>query len=151
MARSIGWNARIELVYASGFVRSLQDSVQCGTLDNTRDDETDRDIYGYTDFSECYETSNRFTCLFVRHRCLLLVFLACTGCERIVANALPSYSTFHQKIGLKAEDYFDDPKVIKLCHAIEANDLDKMDQLIADGVDVNAKGKDNVTLVLGLL
>ena len=57
-------------------------------------------------------------------------------------------STFHQKFGWKAEDYFTDPKVIALCHAIEANDLAGIDREIAAGANVNAKGKDNMTPLL---
>ncbi|MGL6193449.1 MAG: ankyrin repeat domain-containing protein [Thermoguttaceae bacterium] len=54
----------------------------------------------------------------------------------------------YQKFGWKAEDYFDDPKVIALCKAIEAKDIAKIDKLVADGADVNAKGKGNMTPLL---
>src|SRR5262249_43090774 len=47
-----------------------------------------------------------------------------------------------------AEEYFDDPQVIALCHAIEANDLAEIDRLIAAGANVNAKGKGNMTPLL---
>ncbi|MCL4854134.1 MAG: hypothetical protein KJZ78_22470 [Bryobacteraceae bacterium] len=57
-------------------------------------------------------------------------------------------STWHQKCGWKAEDYFDDPQVVALCRAIEANDLDEIDRLITAGVNVNAKGKGNMTPLL---
>ncbi len=57
-------------------------------------------------------------------------------------------STWHQKFGWKAENYFTDPKAIALCHAIEADDLAEMDRLISTGADVNAKGKDGMTLLL---
>ena len=36
--------------------------------------------------------------------------------------------TWHEKFGWKAEDYFDDPKVVALCHAIESNDLKEIDR-----------------------
>ena len=74
---------------------------------------------------------------------VLLAFLAAIiGCgER----------TFHEKAGWKAEDYFDDPQVIALCKAIEANDLEEMKQLIDAGADVNAKGKGNMTPLLWAL
>jgi hypothetical protein len=53
--------------------------------------------------------------------------------------------SFHQKFGWKAEKFFEDPKVIALCNAIEANDLYQMERLIAEGADVNATGKGNMT------
>src|SRR5262249_17216644 len=39
-------------------------------------------------------------------------------------------SHWHQRVGWKAEDYFEDEKVISLCHAIEESDVAKMEQLI---------------------
>jgi len=66
---------------------------------------------------------------------LFLFALLVTGCHR------SWYSEHHWK----AEKFFDDPKVIALCKAIEAKDLKEIDHLIADGADVNAKGKDNMT------
>jgi ankyrin repeat protein len=48
----------------------------------------------------------------------------------------------------QAEEFFDDPKVIELCKAIQVNNLTKVDQLIASGVNVNAKGKGNMTPLL---
>lgn len=40
----------------------------------------------------------------------------------------------------KPENFFDDPKVIKLCDAIFDGDVEEMERLIQDGADVNAKG-----------
>ena len=54
-------------------------------------------------------------------------------------------SRWHNRVGWKAENFFEDPKVIELCQAIEANDLEQMQKLIDDGVDVNARGEDNMT------
>ncbi len=65
---------------------------------------------------------------------------ASTGCDAQVSE-----KTLHQKLGWKAEDFFADPKVIELCRAIEKDDLKEIEALIAGGVDVNAKGKDNMT------
>jgi len=48
----------------------------------------------------------------------------------------------------KAKEFFDDPKVIALCQAIQAKNISKIDKLVADGVDVNAKGKGNMTPLL---
>jgi hypothetical protein len=67
------------------------------------------------------------------------------GCADISKSA---GSTWHQNCGWKAEDYFDDPQVIALCRAIEANDLAQIDWLIAAGVDVNAQGKGKMTPLL---
>lgn len=75
---------------------------------------------------------------------LAFALLAFTGCGRW----MPSAWTFHQRCGWKAEDYFTDPKVIALCHAIEANDLLEMERLVAAGADVNARGKGNMTPLL---
>ena len=51
----------------------------------------------------------------------------------------------HERVGWKAEDFFTDPKVIALCKAIEAKDLAKIDELVAQGADVNARGRANMT------
>jgi len=51
----------------------------------------------------------------------------------------------HARIGWEAEDYFADPQVIALCDAIEDDDLAEIDRLVAERVDVNARGKGNMT------
>lgn len=66
------------------------------------------------------------------------------GVRTSVLSMLPS-ATFHQKFNLRAVDYFNDPQVVKLCEAIEDNDLDEMKRLIATGIDVNTVGKSGVT------
>ena len=53
-----------------------------------------------------------------------------------------------QRCGWKAEDYFNDPKVVALCHAIEVSDLHEMDRLVKAGADVNAQGKGKMTPLL---
>ena len=50
-------------------------------------------------------------------------------------------SRFHRKVGWVAENYFSDPDVIQLCHAIEEDDLQRIRKLIDEGVNVNALGK----------
>jgi uncharacterized protein len=75
--------------------------------------------------------------------CLMLLALA--GCGQV---SRLTGSTFHQKVGWKAKDYFDDPKAIALCHAIEADDLAEIDRLVAAGANVNTRGKDNMTPLL---
>ena len=48
----------------------------------------------------------------------------------------------------KAENYFSDPKIIELCRAIEKQDVEEMQRIIDSGADVNAKGKDNMPILL---
>ena len=48
----------------------------------------------------------------------------------------------------KAENYFSDPKTIELCRAIEKQDVEEMQRIIDSGADVNAKGKDNMPILL---
>jgi len=57
-------------------------------------------------------------------------------------------SRWHRMVKWSAEDYFDDPKTVKFCHAIERNDVDAMNRLIAAGANVNALGKEGMTLLL---
>ncbi len=65
------------------------------------------------------------------------------------AAILPKLSIgWHAHVGWRAQDYFEDPKVIELCKAIEANDLAKMRAVIASGADVKAIGKDGMTPLL---
>ncbi len=67
----------------------------------------------------------------------------------ISVSCMQTTKTFHDKVGMVASDYFEDRGVVKLCHAIQANDLDEIHRLVKEeGVDVNAKGKDNVTPLL---
>jgi uncharacterized protein len=75
----------------------------------------------------------------------LILICGCSEVLHVSAKAVGIERTFHQKMGLKAESYFTDPKVIELCKAIEVNDLAQMDKLIAEGVNVNARGEGNVT------
>jgi ankyrin repeat protein len=57
-------------------------------------------------------------------------------------------SRWYAKVGWRAEDYFDDPKVVALCHAIEENDVAEMERQISKGANVNAVGKDGMTPLL---
>ncbi|MBC8290762.1 MAG: hypothetical protein H8E37_10645 [Planctomycetes bacterium] len=56
--------------------------------------------------------------------------------------------TFHSRIGWEASEYFKDPEVVALCEAIESDNLEEIDRLVASGADVNAKGKDGMTPLL---
>lgn len=73
------------------------------------------------------------------------MILCIAGCG---ALSLMPGTTIHQRCGWKAEDYFTDPKVIALCHAIEASNLAEMDRLVKAGEDVNAQGKGKMTPLL---
>jgi ankyrin repeat protein len=57
-------------------------------------------------------------------------------------------SRWHRRMGWKASNYFTDRGVIELCEAIERDDLESMDRLIAVGVDVDARGKEGMTPLL---
>ena len=48
------------------------------------------------------------------------------------------------------ENLFSDQKVIKLCYALKAGDLNKADELLKEGVDINTVGKDGMTPFLWL-
>ncbi len=52
------------------------------------------------------------------------------------------------RLGWKAEEYFEDPKVVDLCHAIEDDDLEEIERLIKAGANVNAQGRLNMTPLL---
>ncbi len=67
------------------------------------------------------------------------------GCADAADAAEPF---FHKKYGWQAEKFFDDPQVVALCKAIEANDLEEIDRLVAAGADANALGKGNMTPLL---
>jgi len=92
---------------------------------------------------------------------LLSVTVTLLGCNRDDANVLRTVFgvissnlaesfvvSWDEKHQWKAEDYFDDPNVVALCKAIEVKDLRTIDRLIADGADVNARGKGNMTPLL---
>ena len=101
-------------------------------------------------------TSQGFEALYARRRWAAIV-VACVpvfGCSD-PARGLPlrpaaaaSGQSWHDKHGWKAADFFADPQVVALCEAIQANDLERMRQLIAAGADVNALGKGNMTPLL---
>jgi len=66
-------------------------------------------------------------------------FAALSGCRS---------ETSYYKPNWKAEDYFDDPKEIAMCQAIDRSDIAEIDKLIAEGVNVNKKGKGGMTFLL---
>src|SRR5262249_33885263 len=75
----------------------------------------------------------------------LLALFAYSGC---VGDLHTAGTSWHQKCGWKASDYFDDPKVVALCDAIETNDLPRMSQLVAAGANINSLGRANMTPLL---
>lgn len=86
-------------------------------------------------------------------RCSMLaiaIVLLVGGCAELVqvGDSQPDKRSWHSKAGWTAENYFSDPQVIALCEAIEADDLEEIDRLVAAGADVNAKGKGNMTPLL---
>jgi ankyrin repeat protein len=76
---------------------------------------------------------------------LVVLLVAQLGCAEVTYKMQPNW---HEKFTWNAEDYFDDPRVIALCHAIEANNLAEINHLVAAGADVNAKGRGNMTPLL---
>ena len=68
---------------------------------------------------------------------LVVCFLS-TGCR----------PTTHEQLGWRAEDFFDDPRVIALCEAILADDLPAMQKAIDARADINAIGKHGMTPLL---
>lgn len=63
-------------------------------------------------------------------------------------HPLEFHTPWHELYSWKAEEYFDDPKMIAFCHAIERNDLKTIRGLIKSGIDVNKTGKGSATLLL---
>lgn len=74
---------------------------------------------------------------------LSCLFLLVIGCDVVAPGGW-----WHKKYRWIAEDYFDDPQVVALCHAIEADDLPEIERLVKAGANVNARGKDNMTPLL---
>jgi len=81
---------------------------------------------------------------------IVLMLLLFIGCEKVgqVTQFASTKKSFHDNFAMRAENFFDDPDVISLCHAIEENELKKMSELIDSGVDLNAKGEGNMTPLL---
>ncbi len=75
----------------------------------------------------------------------LMAVALCLSAAGYGAMSLLFERTTHERFGWKAEDYFTDPQVIALCHAIEAKDVAEIERLVKVGADVNAQGKDKMT------
>jgi hypothetical protein len=50
--------------------------------------------------------------------------------------------------GFKIRRYFSDPLVIELCYTVDARQMGSIDELIKQNVNINAKGKNNLTPLL---
>ena len=78
---------------------------------------------------------------------IILASLCLTaGCNTTPAEERPQ--TWYEAAGWVASEYFDDPAVVQLCEAIEANDLQQIKKLVEAGADINARGKGNMTPLL---
>ncbi|TWU43878.1 hypothetical protein Q31b_14100 [Novipirellula aureliae] len=55
------------------------------------------------------------------------------------------FARWHAAAELDAQEFFDDPLVVRLCRAIEADDIAAMTKAIDDGANINALGKYGVT------
>ncbi len=68
------------------------------------------------------------------------------GCLGIVLGIilLSSYTKPTQQ-AFPASDFFSDRKVAELAEAVVAGDVERIDALVAQGVDVNSKGKEGMT------
>lgn len=83
------------------------------------------------------------------------LFLVLAGCLFFVLPALlrsvlfvQNLRSFHDRVGWNAEDYFQNPQTVALCHAIEESDLEEIDRMVAAGADVNSQGKNGMTPLL---
>ncbi|WP_254509365.1 ankyrin repeat domain-containing protein [Anatilimnocola floriformis] len=74
---------------------------------------------------------------------ILFMLAACAPRNEIQEPA--TREPIHQKYCWTAEDSFTDRKVIRLCRAIESNDIAQIERLVAEGADVNSLGKGGMT------
>jgi ankyrin repeat protein len=68
------------------------------------------------------------------HSMILIILIYC------LVSCAPTSST-----GKTPEFYYKDSKIIKLCKAISRNDEQAVDELLQQGVDINAIGKEGMT------
>lgn len=81
-------------------------------------------------------------------RMLIVSVMLIAGALFSLTGCFNLSKTWHERFGWMAEEYFDDPKVVALCHAIEANDLEAIDRLAAEGADICCRGAGNMTPLL---
>lgn len=70
-----------------------------------------------------------------------ILTLAIAGCGR---SKTASY-------GWAADHFFNNAQVVQLCNAIETGNTERIEELITDGVDIDAVGRENVTPLLWAL
>ena len=63
----------------------------------------------------------------------------------ILPTKEPQARSHQKQFGWKAEDFFEDARVVELCRAVEADDLERMERAVKAGADVNARGKGDMT------
>ncbi len=74
---------------------------------------------------------------------LALIIMLCPGLLGGCAARTP-----YERLKWKADEFFDDKGVIALCKAIEKKNIAEIDRLAKSGVNVNAKGRGNMTPLL---
>jgi hypothetical protein len=77
----------------------------------------------------------------------------CSNAEKVEEPERPSgYGRIegspHERIKWKAADFFSNAGVLALCRAIDARDLGEIERLVKSSVNVNAKGRGNMTPLL---
>jgi len=75
---------------------------------------------------------------------ILVALKLLMGCS----DATIERDSWYTKCDWQAEKFFDDPQLREACSAIESRDITRIEQLISSGADVNAKGKDGMTLLM---
>lgn len=71
------------------------------------------------------------------------------GLEALEISEVKECKPLYERMRWLASDYFpDQPEAIAFCHAIENRDLKKMSELLRNGLDINTKGKDNMTFLM---
>ena len=63
-----------------------------------------------------------------------------------IADALdPSTKRLSDRHNWAPSRFFDDPKVVQLCYAMERGDVPEVEKLVDEGADINARGKRGIT------
>jgi uncharacterized protein len=84
----------------------------------------------------------------VTHNRIAAYALAIVLCPAILGGCAQAAQPPHARLGWKARDFFKDKGIIALCKAIEAKNLKEIDRLVKSGVNINAKGRGNMTPLL---
>ncbi|MFO7901084.1 MAG: hypothetical protein R6U98_00350, partial [Pirellulaceae bacterium] len=65
--------------------------------------------------------------------------------SRFAELLAPSRTSLSDRNGWSPSRFFDDPKVVELCYAMERSDLPAVEKLFDEGVDINTRGKNGMT------